>query len=293
MKIHTFTVVVGNKACNMACPYCVSKMTCSAGMKLETQSPNLRNFEIACRFAKMSNVTTVLYTGIGEPCLYPDLIDQYMLWIDQNHKAVFPFQELQTNGILLDPKTKKNIISKARDWYNLGLTLICISVAHWDPIQNNELLGPVENKFDFWRAIDAIHEIGFSARINCTMVKGGIDCDEQLWKLVDECKTHGVAQITVRMVAKPDVLEGSATVGRWVEEHQFDDRWIEGFVQSTGGTHLLDLPHGARVFDWQGQNFCFNTCLTETTNQEDIRQMIYFPDGSLRYSWQHRGARIL
>ncbi len=26
MRIHTFTIVCGTKACNAACPYCVSKI---------------------------------------------------------------------------------------------------------------------------------------------------------------------------------------------------------------------------------------------------------------------------
>jgi hypothetical protein len=194
---------------------------------------------------------------------------------------------------LLDPKIKKNHLPKAKEWYELGMTLVCLSVAHWDAAKNNEILEPSESNFDFWRVVESLHEIGFSVRINCTMTKGGVDSSEELTRLVDECRQRGVEQTTVRMVARPDVLTGNSSVARWVEEHQFDDSWIEDFLKTIGCTHLLDLPHGARVYDWDGQNFCFNTCLTETKNQEDIRQMIYFPDGRLRFSWTYKGAVIL
>lgn len=296
MKIHTFTVVVGSQACNLRCPYCVSKMTPTAGLK-EVSRPNFRNFGIAAQFAAISGVSTVLFTGKGEPVLYPDLLSGYLSYL-QSHdlQYSFPFKELQTNGIGFDPKCGSLASGLANEWYKMGLTLVCISVGHYDPARNNELLRPIYKssglQYNFWRSVDALHEIGYSVRINCTLFKGGVDSPEELAKLMESCKSHGVEQITVRMVSKPDSTE-NLEVAQWVETHQYDDSWVEKFIVSNGGVHLLDLPHGARIYDWQGQNICISTCLTETTNRDDIRQMIFFPDGSLRYSWAYEGARIL
>jgi hypothetical protein len=53
----------------------------------------------------------------------------------------------------------------------------------------------------------------------------------------------------------------------------------------------MRLPHGADVYDFRGQNVCLNNCLTPP-NSEEIRQIIFFPDGHLRYDWVYEGAII-
>jgi hypothetical protein len=60
-----------------------------------------------------------------------------------------------------------------------------------------------------------------------------------------------------------------------------------------GAHRLLKLPHGGIVYDVDGQNVAVTTCLTRTTDPNDIRQIIFFPDGRIAYDWQHTGARIL
>jgi len=66
---------------------------------------------------------------------------------------------------------------------------------------------------------------------------------------------------------------------------------IQRFVK-LNGTKLLDLAHGAEVFDIDGQNFCLSSCLTHKVEQDQQRQLIYFPDAKLRYSWVYEGAII-
>lgn len=288
MKIHTFTVVVGNKACNLRCPYCVSRMTPDMGVKYE--SPNLRNFEIACRFAEISDVTTVLFTGKGEPTLVPREISTYLSFLRNYYH--FPFLELQCNGMVFDPHFSENILANAKEWYDLRLTLVCLSVAHYDAKESSRLLRPLYPEYDFWRAADALHDIGLSVRINCTLFQGGVDSPDSLRSLIQKSQEHGIEQITVRLVTKPEESEDEE-VAAWVSEHQFDPSWIQPFVEESGGVHLLNLPHGARVYDYHGQNICISNCLTETTDKDDIRQMIFFPNGRITYSWMYPGAVIL
>ena len=78
MKIQTYTVLVGSKACNASCPYCVSKMTPEQGVSKRLPKPNWRNFDIGCKFAKDSGVSTVLFTGKGEATLFPDQITEFL-----------------------------------------------------------------------------------------------------------------------------------------------------------------------------------------------------------------------
>lgn len=115
MKIQTMSIVVGTRACNARCPFCVSKMT---GFKepLPTE-PNWVNLEAGCRLAVMGGVTTVLLTGKGEPTLYPDLISSYLVALKRHR---FPFVELQTNGLSLTGKL-------LAAWKKGGLTTVCLS----------------------------------------------------------------------------------------------------------------------------------------------------------------------
>ena len=55
----------------------------------------------------------------------------------------------------------------------------------------------------------------------------------------------------------------------------------------------MKLMHGATVYDVAGQNVCLSNCLTVGKTDEDIRQLIFFPDGKISYDWQHEGARLL
>lgn len=55
----------------------------------------------------------------------------------------------------------------------------------------------------------------------------------------------------------------------------------------------MTLAHGAVVFDLDGQNLCLNQCLTVQPDAEEMRNLIFFPDGHLRYYWQYPGAILL
>ncbi len=55
----------------------------------------------------------------------------------------------------------------------------------------------------------------------------------------------------------------------------------------------MTLMHGAVGYDVGGQNVCLTDCLTLDASNEDIRQLIFFPDGRLGYDWQYEGAVLL
>lgn len=289
MKIQTLTAVVGSSACNAKCPYCVSRMTPGCGVAKDLQPVNWRNFRKACRFARDCGVSTLLLTGKGEPTLWPDVIERYLGEID-NDKLDFPFIELQTNGIELT-RMKAAYEHKLKSWYDFGMTLISLSVAHFDPERNANIVGVEYNP---WDAVEMIHDAGMSVRMNCTLVKGGIDSIENAEYFIEYCKNFGVEQITLREVTKPEISE-SVEISDWVRDNQVDgfEEKLGRHMLHHGAALLLHLPHGATVFDWHGQNVCLNNCLTSSKDPEKIRQLIFFPDGHLRYSWCYEGAIIL
>ena len=73
------SIVVGTNACNATCPFCVSKTTIKTQLNTKI---NYRNLEVACKLAEKAGTTTILLTGKGEPTLYPQLITDYLNFLN-------------------------------------------------------------------------------------------------------------------------------------------------------------------------------------------------------------------
>ena len=66
MTANTLAVCVQNMGCDKQCPYCVSKMTWSPEPNAEAVADRISK---VAHFATMAQVTDVIVTGKGEPCL--------------------------------------------------------------------------------------------------------------------------------------------------------------------------------------------------------------------------------
>jgi len=280
MKFNSFSIVVGTAACNANCPFCVSKMTGHAAGRVDVR---WQRFDIACRLAQQSGVNTVLLTGKGEPTLWPDLILEYLQKLAHYD---MPIVELQTNGIVLAK-------SPVRQWSANGLSLVCISITHYNPAQSNLLMGITEPTYNFWRAVDMLHNCGLSVRLNCTMLRSGLWASGHLERLLEISRRYRVEQVTLRDVTVPSrsVDETLAEYAR--SEHAAAAPILREYLEGKGAVTLLHLPHGAIVYDYNGQNVCINNCLTSTTDPDAIRQLIFFHDGRLAYDWSYPAARVL
>jgi len=291
MKFTTLSIIAGSEACNARCPYCVSKMTPLQGVPLEEPEVNWRNFRLAARLAKQSDVTTVMITGKGEPTLFPQQISQYL---DALKPYEFPLIELQTNGILLQEKPEV-YDQFLREWYEKDLGIISVSIVHYAPERNREVYTPhKEGYVDLPGLISKLHEMRYSVRLSCIMMSGFIDSAEELERLVSFAYDHGVEQLTVRPVNAPDKSRNDA-VKEWTLEHMLRDDQLEDIASylEREGYELSRLPHGGIVYDVHGQNVCLTNSLTLDAHQEEYRQLIFFPDGHVRYDWQYKGAILL
>jgi organic radical activating enzyme len=98
MTVQCLSVVVGTKACNARCPFCVSRQTgfdqASRGRKRRI---NYINLEEACTICGTARPPSLLMTGKGEPTLYPNEITEYLEWFSDRP---FAPKELQTNGLV-------------------------------------------------------------------------------------------------------------------------------------------------------------------------------------------------
>ena len=292
MKYNLFSIVAGSEVCNARCPFCVSRMTPSNGMDNKEPEVDWHRFKQAAQFARNHGVSTAMITSKGEPTLFPRQIREYLMQLES-----FGFVpiELQTNGIPIF-EGKKVTNQMLDDWRSFGLSTVAISVVHYEPEKNRQIYLPHKKEYiDLPQLIALLHEKRFTVRLACVMIKDFIDSPDRLRELIDFCREHKVEQLTARPVAKPETTRDQEvfdwTAGRELTETQIAA--LNEFAE-TGGTLLQKLGYGARVYDISGQNFCFSNCLTRDPETDEIRQLIWFPDGKghLKYDWEHEGALI-
>lgn len=289
MKIQTFNIVAGTTACNANCPFCISRMTPKDGVSEKLQKINWINFRKACEMAKANQVNTVLITGKGEPLLFPNQITEFLKEMD---KYKFPMIELQTNALVIGREAKK-INPYFKKWKKLGLNTFVISVVHYKDEKNKNIYSPNEDYINLAKAIKYLHEKGFSVRLNCIMIKGFIDTIEEVLNMVTFCKDNNVEQLTLKPVEL--IKNVNSAQAKWASENLIPlkvQKKIQLFLEKKGD-RLRTLDFGGVVYDLNGQNICFTDCLTGRPFTEDLRQLIFFPDGHLRYYWQYQGAILI
>ncbi len=291
MKFKTFSIIAGSEACNAQCPFCISKMTPLSGLNMKEPEVNWRNFRIASKLARQTGIDTAMITGKGEPTLFPKQVTKYL---DALAEFDFPFIELQTNGILLSEKRDK-YDPFVREWYNKGLTMPAISIVHYDSEKNRQIYLPNKKKYiDLPELVGYLHNIGFSVRLACVALNGFIDSSGQLEKLVGFAKENKVEQLTVRPVNKPEETT-NLMVYDWTSQHHLKPNQLEEISNylEKNGTRLFNLSYGGVVYDVYGQNVCLTNSLTRDIDPERGRQLIFFPDGHIRYDWEKEGAILL
>ena len=293
MRIQTFSIVAGSEACNARCPFCISKMTVAHGVTLKQPEVNWRNFRKACLLAQQNGVTTAMLTSKGEPTLFPDQLTQYLEVLSE---FSFPLIELQTNGVMFQERPER-YRSYLERWYELGLSTVAVSIVSEDPEENRKIYLPHKDAYpDLGKLVKLLRDHGLSVRLTCTMLKDVLDTPEALVRLVDFARQTGAEQLTVRPVNQPDPDRSrDPEVSRWTKEQVLSQAQVDaiaGYLEQHA-TRLMTLPHGAVVYDLAGQNICLTDCLTIESGGQELRQLIFFPDGHLRYDWQYAGATLL
>jgi len=295
MKISTMSIVVGSRACNAKCPFCVSRMTGFEELP-HMGDINWHNLNKAVMRAKMGGVTTILLTGKGEPTLYPDQIKLFLHHIGKE----FPAIELQTNGLeigkLAEGKPTRLTEEMLHEWRRYGLDTIALSVVSIHHEHNARVYHP--DYPDLENTVSYLHKRGFSVRL-CVMLERGVmgnrkRVHKKIQEILDWCKRNEVEQCTVRPIKAAEDAEDEKVLD-YTRNHTLDFEQIQSIHDflKKNGTLLLRLPHGAEVYDVEGQNICLADCLTLDPDPEKMRQLIFYADGRLTYDWQHKGAILL
>lgn len=293
MKFTTFSIVTGTSTCDACCPFCVSHFTPKNGVSSKQPEVNWRNFEKAARLAQQAGVMTAMMTGKGEPTLFPGQVTDYLKALQ---KYNFPLLEIQSNGLNAG---RGKLDAYLQEWYNLGLTTFAISVVHYKAERNKEVYTPRGEYIDLPALIAKLHATGIAVRLAVVLVKGYLDTPELLDEMIQFARDHKVEQLTFRPVNQTDKPANNNPkdlgIYDWTTHNRIPKEQVEVLQNyiAAKGKALMHLPHGATIYDVEGQNVCMTNSLTVNTNQDELRQLIYFPDGRLTYDWQFAGARII
>ena len=289
-EIATFSIVAGSLACNARCPFCVAPMTPANGIGTKEPTINWRNFAKAAQYARDGRCSTAMITSKGEPTIFPDQVTKFL---EKLQPFNFPIIEMQTNALLI-AEGKKVTDAHLQQWYDLGLTTIAISIVHYEATKNREIYTPHKLEYiDLPAVLAKLHAVGFSVRLAVVLVKGYLDSVDEIKNMVAFAKANKVEQLTMRPVTKPDESENES-IFKWTSEHHVTTDFVNevNMLLKAGGHVIDELAHGATVYDYQGQNVCMTNCLTIATSEHELRQVIFYPDGHLRYAWQYSGAVI-
>ena len=291
MKFKMFSVLVGSEACIANCPFCVSREDPRPDNLVQCPI-NWRNLRIAANLANRSNVDTVMITSRGEPLLFPKQISEYLVHLKEFN---FPFIELQTNGILLG-KNKDKYDKYLREWYQNGLTTITISVvSHKRELNQKNYFQNKQDYIDLVELIDYLHELKFCVRLTCVCCKDTMDSREKVEEFIQFAKKHKVEQVTLRPV-NDEYRRDSAH--QWILKNKLTDKNKKDIMDylEEKGTRLLVLDRIGTIYDVEGQNVLFSVPLTKytrDTNPENLRNLIFFQDGHIRYEWEMEGGILL
>jgi sulfatase maturation enzyme AslB (radical SAM superfamily) len=269
LKAENLTISIPDRGCNKHCPYCVARMT---GKSEENYDLMLRNIKKIAHIAKLAEVTSVLFTGKGEPILddtreiLEKLSEKFSDW---------PL-EIQTNGISLLMK---------KDWvdflYNINFNVIAISV------DTNQQLDDMKVVFQ------SIYRKGLVSRmtLNITSLINPSSFEE----ILKYCHENHIRQLTIRKIIAPENPKDKKAA-EWIAKN-VNDKDYQILVTSAmnyvrqKGTLIRTTTDGLNIWDCEDVSFAHSDyCIQESNKSSDIRSLIFAEDGHLYTSWNSKAS---
>jgi len=270
MRAANLTISIPYEGCDKNCDYCVSKMTGS----IETNTDlMLRNINKVKTLARAAQVTNVLFTGKGEPCLnWEELVDFIAKFKD------FPC-ELQTNGIILN-----NNINLVDTLQFYGLDVVALSI------------DKLEQFSEYSKLFKRIQDVGMTSRVtlNITNMIPEITTFQDVVLL---CIAYGVDQLLLRNIVIPNNVPKSKYT-KWIREYtnpaQYDKMVaLMNEELRKNGKFLRSTAFGMSIWDYKGISVTNSDyCIQENSNDVDIRSLIFQEDGHLYTNWNSKASRL-
>lgn len=277
LRAENLTIAVPyNKKCNRDCPYCISKMT---GYMEHNFDLMVRNAIKVKQLAKTAGITSILFTGKGEPTLNLEHLSILA-------ELFFEYpMEVQTNALTLMVDTKDMLYKL----WAMGINTIAISTdsdGMFDQIEKIIELADKEGLDFVWRIT-----INVSDRFKKYNTYD---------KIATWCSDHGVNQLSLRKLSVPltNRTSNSDEVVEWIEKHapyglyeKLTDELYEAV--RVRGIEIRTLNHGEVVYDLDGVSVvAIDYCIQEKAERDNIRSLIFQEDGHLYTTWNSKASII-
>lgn len=277
LKISSLSVMAGTPACNLRCPYCISKTTFRVEVPPKTEIPLERISFLANKFLRVADgLPYGIITGKGEPTLAK--MEEIGGIIDVlNTSGLIP--ELQTNGTLLTPENLTY-------WKERGLNTVALScVSHVGEV-NSQMLSGGTVTWNLGNIVAQAKELGLLTRLTVIMSKGGIDSSEAFFDFLKWAKEVGGHQVTFRKMGQPRnlVLPGSQKVADWISANYVPPQMALEALTSCPDAKEQDPLPWSRRFSFNGMSVVISECITPPKDSL-ARSAIIQPDGHLYLSW--------
>ena len=281
-KIYSVSAVLGGPNCNAKCPSCAGQVLrpMASNQQQESWHKAPRNIVPASRLALNYGAWSLALTSSGEPTLYPDAITDTLKTLKDNG-VQWPFINLFTNGVLL-AKNKLPL----KEWKELGLTSIALSVHHTDS-KRNALAYGFDSMYEIPDAIKIIRDAGLSARIVLLLGKNNIGTLDEYVKNLNQLKEWKAGLITSWEIKANNGQRIEQTPSRW--EMLKIRAWLLAKTDPVMG-HVW----GGMVRNYKGMNIRLTDYVSKHSPRNDyIRQLVLLPDGKVSYSWFQQGMFCL
>ena len=270
MRAANLTISIPYKGCDKNCPYCVSQMT---GITKTNTPLMMRNINKVKTLARAAQVTNVLFTGKGEPCLNWERLLDYI-----NEFRNFPC-ELQTNGIILN-----NDHNKVDILFLAGLDVVALSIDKLDQFPKYSML------------FDRIQDVGMTSRVTLN-VTNMIPETTTFQDIVSQCLIFGIDQLLLRNIVIPNNVPESKYT-KWIQDNTNPAQYDTMVEQMKSellfrGKFLRSTEFGMLIYDYKGISVTTSDyCIQDNNKNVDIRSLIYLDDGHLYTSWNSKASRL-
>jgi len=269
LKAENLTISVPNTGCNKNCPYCVSRMT---GYMEHNFNKMITNVGKVITVAKAAEVTSVLFTGKGEPT-YGHSLDMLKELLRKFND--FPC-ELQTNGIILNQNP--TILGSL---YSNGLDVLAVSIDHASQLKEYEPLWNQVKKLDMVSRIT----------VNVTNMVGNF----HPYPWINDCAKYGIHQLTFRRVTVPEANQHRKT-SDWIAmnapDHLYNDIKESLYrIVKDEGRLIRSLKNGIQIWDINDVAVATSDyCIQERDEGDNLRSLVFQEDGHLYTGWGSKAS---
>lgn len=300
-KIYSVSILVGSEKCSQKCKHCGGAVL--RDKALPGDQGTIKHLESTLSLCHKYGGWAVSLTGSGEPLESPEAVTKTLEEIHRlkSYGIHFPFINLFTNGFELvnNPKIKEYYLPL---WKTLGLTAVAISIHDTNYMANchaynidqlfyDKKLEIYELKVNYPPTLEQMVKVVKNAdlvpRITLLLNKGYCDNVVAYIRNLEHLIDLDIHMVTSWLVGTPSGERNKFTPSRW---NLF---WIRYWLWANCD-RVFNQIWGGGVYNYKGLSTRLTTYVSEhSANNDFIRQLVLFQDGTISYSWYQEGCFCL